>query len=65
MTKTTNYKQLSTELDEIMSKLQADDIDIDEATKLYSQGTDIVKQLEAYLKTAENKVIKLKKNFES
>lgn len=65
MTKATNYKQLSAQLDDIMAKLQSEDIDIDEAIKLYEQGSTIVKQLETYLKTAENKVIKLKKSFES
>lgn len=66
MTKSTlNYKQLSSQLDDILARLQNADVDIDEATKLYEQGTQIVKQLETYLKTAENKVAKLKKNFKA
>ncbi len=61
---TIDYKTLSTELDTIMDKLQSSDVDIDDAVRLYERGMTIVKQLETYLKTAENKVTKLKASFE-
>jgi exodeoxyribonuclease VII small subunit len=64
MTKEINYQELSAELDTILSQLQADDFDIDEAIKLYERGIEISKQLEAYLKTAQNKVTKLKASFD-
>lgn len=54
------YQKLSNELDMIVAKLQGGDIDIDEATELYEKGADIVKKLEAYLKTTENKIEKIK-----
>ena len=60
---TANYKSLNTELDDILLRLQSEDIDIDEAVKLYERGIAITKELEAYLKTAENKVTKIKADF--
>ena len=63
MPKEVNYAALSNELDAIMAKLQADGLDVDEALKLYERGLEVVKQLENYLKTAENKVTKLKAKF--
>ena len=60
---TANYKSLNTELDDILLRLQSEDIDIDEAVKLYERGIAITKELEAYLKTAENKVAKIKADF--
>jgi exodeoxyribonuclease VII small subunit len=59
-----NYQELSTELDTILAQLQTDDFDIDEALKLYERGIAITKQLESYLKNAENTVTKLKASFD-
>ncbi len=64
MTKAINYQELSKELDTILAQLQTDDFDIDEALKLYERGIAISKQLEAYLKDAENTVTKLKASFD-
>jgi exodeoxyribonuclease VII small subunit len=58
-----NYQKLNNELDEILLSLQADDLDIDEAIKKYERGMEIIKQLQAYLKEAGNKVTKIKKKF--
>jgi len=55
-----SYEQLKTELDLIMLELQRDDLDIDEALKHYERGLELVKQLEDYLQTAENKIHELK-----
>lgn len=55
------YHQLKAELDEVLARLQQDDIDIDEAMKLHEQGTKLVAELETYLKTAENKITKHKR----
>lgn len=55
-----NYKQLSAELAEILSRLETGDLDIEEAVKSYEQGLRIVQQLETYLKNAENTVTELK-----
>ena len=58
-----NYQELSTELDTILAQLQTNDFDVDEALKLYERGVTISKQLESYLKDAENTVTKLKASF--
>ncbi len=58
-----NYAGLSQELNEILTKLQSSDLDIDEAIKLYERGLNIANQLEKYLKTAENKITKLKSDW--
>lgn len=55
----TDYKKLSEELDEIIAKLQSPDLDVDEALKAYERGTIIAKELETYLKKAENKIKKV------
>lgn len=58
MAEKTNYKKLSTELDEILDNLQSGGVDIDEAMKLFERGQKIVAELQKYLKTAENKISK-------
>ncbi len=58
-TKPVNYLVLKTELDEVMSKLQREDLDVDAALVYYQRGLELVKQLEAYLKSAENTLTKL------
>lgn len=53
------YQQLSSQLDDILSKLQQPDIGVDEALELYEEGLKIAKKCEAHLKQAENKLAKL------
>lgn len=60
MTKKIDYKALNRELDEILVKLQADELDVDAAVELYERGINITKEIEAYLQDAENKVSKIK-----
>lgn len=60
MTKSKSYQQLSTELDEVINRLQSDATDIEESILLYEQGILLTKELEKYLKTAKNKITKLK-----
>lgn len=64
-TKKIDYRILSAELDEVLAKLQSADLDVDEAVALYERGMAITEQLEKYLKEAENKVQKIKTDFES
>ena len=54
------FRQLSEQLEEVLSQLQAEDIDIDAALKLHDQGTKLVAQLEERLKTTEATVKQLK-----
>lgn len=58
-----NYQVLKDELETVLSKLQAEDLDVDEALSLYQRGLELVKQLDNYLKTAENTVQELKARF--
>ncbi len=58
-----NYQELQAELEQIMLDLQRDDLDVDTALKRYERGLTIIKALETYLETAENKVSQLKTKF--
>jgi len=58
-----SYEALSSELEAIMLELQRDDLDIDLAIKHYERGLELIKALENYLKTAENKISELKATF--
>ena len=60
---TINYHNLNEELDKILDELQSGELDIDEAVKKYERGQKIVGELETYLKTAKNKVTKVKVNL--
>lgn len=59
-----NYQSLNEELNVIMSRLQSDDTDIEEALKSYERGMQIIEELQTYLKQAENKVEKIKARFD-
>lgn len=60
MPKTTiDYATLSEELENIMLRLQSDDVAVDEAISLYEQGLKLTKQLEDYLAKAQNTITKL------
>lgn len=60
MTKVVDYKALRAELDEILTSLDDPSLDVEAMTAKYQRGMTIVKELEAYLKTAENKIKKVK-----
>ncbi len=64
MTKATvDYQALNRELETVLAELETGGDDVDVAIKQYQRGMEIVVQLEAYLKTAENKVQKVKASF--
>lgn len=58
------YRELQSELDEVLAKLQSGDVDIDESTRLYKRGMDLVVQLQMHLDEAENTIIKIKQSFQ-
>jgi exodeoxyribonuclease VII small subunit len=60
-----SYEELKSELDLIMQELQREDLDVDKALDHYKRGLELTEELEAYLKTAENKITELKTKFES
>lgn len=51
-----DYAKKSAELEQIVEHLRSGDVALDEATRLYSRGTALVKELETYLEKAENTV---------
>ncbi|HEU4984186.1 MAG TPA: exodeoxyribonuclease VII small subunit [Nitrososphaera sp.] len=55
-----DYQTLSEKLDAVLAKLQAPDVHVDEAVKLYEEGLKLISELEKHLKQAENKIEKLK-----
>lgn len=60
MTKSSKtYSQLRTELDELLSWFDQEDLDVDKAIEKYQQAITLTQELETYLKQAENKVKKL------
>ncbi len=56
---TVNYRKLHEELEAILARLETNELEVEEAIKQYQRGSEIVKQLQQYLKTAENKVKKV------
>lgn len=54
------YAELSGRLDDVVVALESPTVSIDEAMQLYEEGTKLVAELEKYLKTAENRITKLK-----
>lgn len=63
--KEVNYQELNEALSEILRKLQTEDLSVDEAIQHYERGMEINKQLEKYLKTAGNKITKIKGESEA
>jgi exodeoxyribonuclease VII small subunit len=54
-----SYRQMATELDQIMQWFESGDIDIDEAINKYEEARKLIVEMEKYLKTAENKIKKI------
>lgn len=55
-----SYQNLTAELDDILASLQSGTVNIDQALIQYERGLKIISKLEEQLKTAENKITKLK-----
>ncbi len=57
---TENYRELRDKLDDIMSKLSDENVDLDVSIELYKKANEIIIKIEDYLKNAENEIKKLK-----
>lgn len=55
-----DYQKVRAELDVIIMQLESGELGIDEAVKQYQRGEAIIKQLQDYLKHAENTVKKVR-----
>lgn len=54
------FAELSNQLDELLIKLQSEDIDIDAALELHQAGTKLIAQMQKRLTEVEVKVTELK-----
>ncbi len=59
----TSYRQLKKELDAVLAWFDDGDVDLDEALVKYEQAIKLLDQMESYLKTAKNKVMKIAKTL--
>lgn len=57
--KKVDYQEMNDELQTILDKLQSGELSIDEAMPAYERGLTLVKELETYLKSAQNRVSEL------
>lgn len=58
-----NYRQLSAELSDVLDWFDSEEVDLDEALAKYQQAIKLIKQMENYLKTAENKIREISVGF--
>ncbi len=61
MAKENTYKVLKAQLDAILDTLQGGEVDIEEATELYSEALQITEKLNKFIAQAQNTVSKVKK----
>lgn len=54
-----DYRKMSAELAKIIEWFESDQVNLDEAVIKYEQALKLITEIEAYLKTAENKVKKI------
>jgi exodeoxyribonuclease VII small subunit len=55
-----NYKQMSQELAVILEWFEDSEMDVDVALEKYAEATKLLNEMENYLKTAQNKIKKIK-----
>jgi len=58
-----SYQEIKLDLDAVIQNLQAEDIDVDKAIKLYSDGQKLIKEMDDYLKEAKNQINEIKSSF--
>lgn len=58
-----NYQQMQTQLDELVEKLVSQEGDLDQSLLDYQQAMKLIKEMEIYLKSTENNIKKINKNF--
>lgn len=60
-----DYQTLNEELNAVLEKLQSEDLDVDTAVASYERGMELIIALESQLKDAENKIAKVKQQWDS
>ncbi|OGL35394.1 exodeoxyribonuclease VII small subunit [Candidatus Saccharibacteria bacterium RIFCSPHIGHO2_12_FULL_47_17] len=58
-----DYQQLADELEEIILWFESGQVTLDEAIKKYEQASQLIAEMEEYLKNAENKIKKINATF--
>lgn len=56
-----SFEEKMNELDEVVNKISAGNLSLDETMKLYEKGKILIEELSAELKKAEEKVLKVVK----
>ncbi len=54
------YEQMNQELAELMAWFESESVDLDQALVRYEQAAKLLAQMETYLKTAQNKINKIR-----
>lgn len=60
---TKTYQQLSDEFTELVAWFESESVNLDEAIVKYEQSMELLKQMEDYLKSAQNKIKKIAAKF--
>jgi exodeoxyribonuclease VII small subunit len=63
--KPSNYKQMADELAQLVEWFESDAVNLDEAVEKYEQAMQLLKRMDDYLTTAENKVKKITAKFDN
>lgn len=58
MKSTKTYRELRSELDELLKWFDGDELDVDEALEKYSQAEALINEIENYLDTVKAKITK-------
>lgn len=62
--KAKSYRKMNEELAELLAWFEGEEVDLDQAVVKYEQAMRLLADMEAYLKTAENKIKKISAKFE-
>jgi exodeoxyribonuclease VII small subunit len=60
---TKTYQQMADELNALIEWFESDQVNLDEAVDKYEQAMSLLKNMEDFLKSAENKVTKIALQF--
>jgi exodeoxyribonuclease VII small subunit len=60
-----SYQQMADELAGLIEWFESSSVNLDEAVSKYEQAMQLVKQMENYLKSTENKIKKITLKFDS
>lgn len=61
---TKTYQAMAQELAAYIEWFEGDSVNLDEAIAKYEQAMELLEEMETYLKTAQNKITKIKAKFE-